>query len=76
MSAHSRAIASMRYAAYHNDRKAWTRLYVENRVGLMRANAAWASGIAAKERGIPCGCPDCSEIGRAAQDAVLTRARQ
>lgn len=75
MSAYHRAIESMRYAAYHDDRKAWTRLYVENRVGLARANAAWQSGIAAKERGIPCRCPECSEIGRAAQQQALDRAK-
>lgn len=76
MSAYGRAIESMRYAAYHDDRKAWTRLYIENRVSFLRANEAWKSGVAAKERGIPCRCPDCSNIGREAQEQVLARARQ
>jgi hypothetical protein len=48
------ALSPMRAAGYENDRHAWTRLYVENRVGFDSATRAWLEGRRrAKEDGKP-----------------------
>lgn len=37
-------LGHMRVAGYENDRKAWTRLYVENKISLAVAEEAWRNG--------------------------------
>jgi len=39
-------LASLKAAGATNDRQAWTRLYVENRVSLQVANQQWRDGRA------------------------------
>lgn len=39
-----KALAAMRAAGAGNDKQAFTRLYVENRIALKAANAAWVDG--------------------------------
>lgn len=46
-------------AGYHEDRAAFTRLYVENRVSYAAAKKAYEQGRAAKARGVRCTCNDC-----------------
>lgn len=55
------AIAWIRIAGYHDDRAAFTRLYVENRVSYKAAQAAYANGRAQRAAGIGCTCHDCKE---------------
>lgn len=40
------AIACLKAAGATNDSKAWTRLYVENRISYAMAKQAWADGQA------------------------------
>lgn len=54
------AINGMRFAGYHDDKRAFTRLLIESRVSRAVANEAWQYGVAAKRNGMPCGCADCS----------------
>lgn len=35
----------LRLAGYENDRKAWTRLYVEHRIGFVAAEQSWNDGV-------------------------------
>ncbi|HEV2155428.1 hypothetical protein [Bradyrhizobium sp.] len=39
-------LAALKAAGAANDRQAWTRLYVENRVSLVAANQQWREGQA------------------------------
>lgn len=55
------AMAHLRIAGYHDDRAAWTRLYVENRVSYAAAKRAWAAGKLARDNGVRCTCTECKE---------------
>jgi hypothetical protein len=52
-------LAYLRIARYHGDRKAFTRLLVENRVSRMAANEDWISCRKARENGVGCTCHQC-----------------
>lgn len=41
------ALGHMRVAGHENDRKAWMRLYAENKISLAVAEDAWRNGRAA-----------------------------
>lgn len=47
------AIARLRIAGYDDDRKTWTRTYVENRIGYAVAQEAWQQGVALRQAGVP-----------------------
>lgn len=49
----------LRVAGYHDDRAAFTRLYVENRIGYKAAQDAYRAGRAARDAGVRCDCHDC-----------------
>jgi hypothetical protein len=53
------ATTYLRIAGYHDDRAAFTRLYVENRISLPAAKEAYRSGQQAKKVGVRCDCNDC-----------------
>lgn len=53
------ALEWMRIAGYHNDKAAFTRLLIENRVGKAAADAAFFTGRAQREAGVKCGCHEC-----------------
>jgi hypothetical protein len=42
-------LSLMHVAGYENDRKAWTRLLVENAIGRAAADEAWTRGVAARQ---------------------------
>lgn len=52
-------VTRMEAAAYHNDRKRWMRLYVENRISYGKASTAWESGSRKRYQGVPCSCFEC-----------------
>lgn len=54
-------IALARFAGYHEDKKTFTRLYVEGRVNLGIMNAAFHSGRQAKQNGVKCNCYQCKK---------------
>lgn len=47
------AISYLRIAGYDNDRAAWTRLYVENRISYAAAQKAWSEGVLMRQAGVP-----------------------
>lgn len=51
----------LRIAGYHNDQRAFTRLYIENSISLAAAKEAFASGERARAVGVKCTCVDCTE---------------
>jgi hypothetical protein len=53
----------MRVAGYHNDIARFTRLFVEGRISLEKANEEYRRGIAMKKGGVPCTCIDCQKAG-------------
>lgn len=50
-------LGHMRVAGCENDRKAWTRLYAENKISIAMAEEAWREGRAAAKG--PIRCPQC-----------------
>ncbi len=55
----SMLIALLRIAGYHDDMKAFTRLYVENRIKLFKAKQAFAEGKQLRAGGVGCTCYEC-----------------
>jgi hypothetical protein len=55
------AIIRLRIAGYHEDRAAFKRLYVENRVGYEAAKRAYGEGQRMKVAGVRCTCSDCAQ---------------
>lgn len=55
------ALASCKYAGYHNDSGAFTRIFIENRISRDKALEAWRQGVNAKTNGVKCSCKDCQE---------------
>lgn len=50
----------VRFAGYHNDVKAGTRIFVENRISKAAYDAAFTEGRRQRANGIKCGCQDCA----------------
>lgn len=65
MTRRARVLDAMKVAGYHDDRKAFTRLLIENRVGRDAAARAFQVGQTARDRGVPCSCFDCNRTPRA-----------
>ncbi len=55
------AIVYMRIAGYHEDRKGFTRLLVENRVRREVADEAFAVGQKQRAAGMGCHCYQCKK---------------
>lgn len=53
------AINALIFAGAHDDRAAFTRIYIENKIGLAAAKDAFATGKRLKASGMPCGCSEC-----------------
>lgn len=58
------ALAACKYAGYHNDSGAFTRIFVENRIGRTIAHEHWQQGVNAKTNGVKCTCSDCQKEGK------------
>jgi hypothetical protein len=54
------ALSLMRVAGYHDDMRAWTRLYVEQRVSFAVANDQFKKGQQARRNGVRCTCAECN----------------
>ena len=54
-------LARMRAAGYHADTRTFTRLYIENRVRLPIAQAAFREGERARRAGMRCTCWECEK---------------
>lgn len=63
MSKRETALAYARIAGYHNDKAAFTRLYVESKVRLELMNDAWRVGVKQKLAGVKCNCYQCNTKG-------------
>jgi hypothetical protein len=55
------ALDAAKYAGYHDDSTAWTRLVVENRVNRQAMIEAFQSGRRLREAGMKCGCSACKQ---------------
>lgn len=55
------AIAYMRIAGYHEDRKRFTQLLIENRVRREVADQAFAVGQKQRAGGMGCACYQCKK---------------
>jgi len=49
-------LASLRVAGYHQDQKAFVRLYTENRIDIRKAKKEYATGYKQKQSGVKCAC--------------------
>ena len=56
-------LSHIRVAGYHDDLKAFCRLYVENRISKAVADKAYNAGRKQKRDGVPCGCYLCKKKG-------------
>ena len=63
------ALRLITFAGYHGDRATFTRLYIEHRISLAAGNEAFRAGARAKERGIRCGCSDCTASSASSAEA-------
>jgi hypothetical protein len=59
-------LGALKFAGYHGDSAAWTRLTIENRISITAAGQAYARGIEARKAGMACGCSDCAAAKTAA----------
>lgn len=67
MTRRDQLLAIIRVAGYHNDSRTAIRVHVENRsIGRAAYLAAWGEGMAQRERGMPCACPQCKREAREA----------
>lgn len=55
------ALALIRASGYHGDSR-WQRVYIEHRISLSAAMAAWQAGKAARASGVRCDCVDCQAL--------------
>ena len=55
------ALTLLAVAGYHEDKTAFVRLYVENRISFANAQKAYASGKRARTNGVPCTCGECKK---------------
>lgn len=53
-------IALLRVAGYHDDKRAWARLYVEGRIRVSLAQQLFDEGRQLRAKGVPCACPQCN----------------
>ena len=52
-------LTKLRTAGYHGDRASFTRLLIENRIVMDKAQRAYREGEAAKRAGVKCDCMEC-----------------
>ena len=60
MSKREAAIGYSKFAGFHDDRRAFTRLVIESRVNLKIMREAFHSGQLARRAGARCTCFECS----------------
>ncbi|MEQ1545996.1 hypothetical protein [Methyloglobulus sp.] len=51
----------LQVAGYHNDTKAFMRLYCENRISKAEADKQFNIGQKKRENGVKCSCIDCNK---------------
>lgn len=61
MSKRDQIIQRIRVAGFHGDQRAFMRLYVENRIDIRVARAAYREGEWGKTNGVKCGCAECTK---------------
>lgn len=61
MSKRAHALAWMRIAGYHEDTRAFTRLFIESRIARPVADDAFNAGRRARAAGMACHCLACKE---------------
>lgn len=59
MNKKEKALAALRVAGYHEDKKTFTRVYIENRINLQTAILEYNKGIDNKRNGMICTCGQC-----------------
>jgi hypothetical protein len=59
MNKKEKALAALRVAGYHEDKRTFTRVYIENRINLQTATAEYNKGIDNKRNGMICTCEQC-----------------
>jgi hypothetical protein len=64
----------MKIAGYHADTRAFTRLFVENRINRVTADAAYFLGADMRKRGVKCNCLDCKKL--TAEKAAAEKAEE
>jgi hypothetical protein len=59
------ALSLCRIAGYHNDSKAFARVFIENRLSMKVAQNAFAEGANQRKSGMKCSCRECREAAGA-----------
>jgi hypothetical protein len=60
MATRKQILESIKVAGYHNDDKAFIRLYTENHISYAKAQEARTLGIRARQNGVKCSCYACN----------------
>ena len=53
------ALAHIRIAGYHGDKRGFMRIYTEHSISLEAANAEYIRGEEMKKNGVQCSCAQC-----------------
>jgi hypothetical protein len=61
MNRRENVLSWMRIAGYHDDKRRFTRLLIENRISRKAADEAWQQGRRQYASGVPCACYDCNK---------------
>lgn len=56
----TQAITALRMAGYHDDRDAFTKIYIDNRIPFKSATIAFNAGKRLRVDGVRCGCNICA----------------
>ena len=59
MSKKEMVLAQLRIAGYHEDKKEFTKVYIDNKISMLLATEAYNSGIKLKQKGMKCTCSKC-----------------
>jgi hypothetical protein len=60
MATRKQILEAIKVAGYHNDDKAFLRLYTENHISYTAAQEARTKGIRARQQGVRCSCYACN----------------
>ena len=60
MTKRQRVLEAIKVAGYHQDTKAFLRLYTENRLSYSAAEETRLAGVRARQKGIKCTCYACN----------------
>lgn len=64
MKKREKALASIRFAGYHQDQDTFMRTYIINRISYKEAQKAYKEGVKMKEDGMKCSCSKCNQNGQ------------